>query len=137
MNITDFTQNHIEEATVLAKANYDEEKQFVKILPTVDTLPELKSFADNCLGAAAFENNRMPGFLCCYPPHENAFRTSDVKGVFSPIHAHGAVCVNYEGYTRLGADFESFNPAASGFWLKYFTAYTNSVARRIDDRILE
>jgi GNAT superfamily N-acetyltransferase len=37
-----------------------------------------------------------------------------------------------EGYTRLGVDFESYNPTAYGFWLKYFTAYTNSVVRRID-----
>lgn len=31
-----------------------------------------------------------------------------------------------EGYTRLGVNFESFNPTARGFWLKYFTAYTNN-----------
>ena len=37
-----------------------------------------------------------------------------------------------EGYTRLGVDFESFNPTATGFWLKHFTAYTSSVVRRID-----
>ena len=42
-----------------------------------------------------------------------------------------------EGYTRLGVDFESINPSGSGFWLKFFHAYTNSVVRRIDDRILE
>lgn len=41
-----------------------------------------------------------------------------------------------EGYTRLGVDFESFNPTAYGFWLKYFTAYTHSVVRRIDEKIL-
>jgi len=34
-------------------------------------------------------------------------------------------------------DFESINPSGSGFWLKFFHAYTNSVVRRIDDRILE
>ena len=39
-----------------------------------------------------------------------------------------------EGYTRLGVDFESFNPTALGFWLKHFTAYTNSVVRRIDEK---
>ena len=38
-----------------------------------------------------------------------------------------------EGYILLGVDFESFNPTAYGFWLKYFTAYTNSVVRRIDE----
>jgi hypothetical protein len=38
-----------------------------------------------------------------------------------------------EGFESLGVDFEGFNPTASGFWLKYFTAYTNSVTRRIDE----
>jgi len=37
-----------------------------------------------------------------------------------------------EGYKLLGVDFESFNPTASGFWLKYFTAYTSSVIRKIN-----
>lgn len=41
------------------------------------------------------------------------------------------------GYIRLGVDFESFNPSGSGFWLKNFTAYTNSVVRRIDENILK
>lgn len=40
-----------------------------------------------------------------------------------------------EKFTLLGVDFESFNPTAYGFWLKYFSAYTNSVVRRADDRI--
>jgi len=38
------------------------------------------------------------------------------------------------GYTRCGVDFESFNYTGRKFWLKYFTAYTNSVVRRIDER---
>ncbi|MHB8070877.1 MAG: GNAT family N-acetyltransferase [Candidatus Cryosericum sp.] len=42
-------------------------------------------------------------------------------------------CLNTEGYTRLGVDFESFNPTAWGFWLKHFAPYTHSVVRRIDE----
>ena len=41
-----------------------------------------------------------------------------------------------QGYTRLGVDFESINPVAYGFWLKYFDAYTHSVVRRIDEHII-
>jgi len=37
-------------------------------------------------------------------------------------------------YSRLGVDFESINPTAWGFWLKYFDAYTHSVVRRIDEK---
>lgn len=40
-----------------------------------------------------------------------------------------------EGYIRLGVDFESINPTARGFWLKYFQDYTHSVVRRIDERV--
>ena len=41
-----------------------------------------------------------------------------------------------EGYQRVGVDFESFNPTALNFWLKYFSAYTNSVVRRIDEQVI-
>ena len=40
------------------------------------------------------------------------------------------------GYIRLGVDFESINPSGSGFWLKYFAAYTHSVVRRIDENAI-
>lgn len=41
-----------------------------------------------------------------------------------------------EGYSRLGVDCESFNPTALHFWSKYFTAYTHSVVRRIDENAI-
>jgi GNAT superfamily N-acetyltransferase len=40
------------------------------------------------------------------------------------------------GYPLCGVDFESFNPAGSNFWTKYFTPYTYSMVRRIDERII-
>lgn len=42
--------------------------------------------------------------------------------------------LNRGGITRCGVDFECFNATARKFWLKYFTAYTNSVVRRVDER---
>lgn len=314
MQILDFKEKHIEEATELALANYDEERRFVKELPQISAIPDLKGFSANGLGVAAFENEKMVGFLCGCDPFDNVFRATDVRGVFSPMganaavsencskiyaamyqeaakkwikagavshavclyahdeesqkqffyygfglrcldairpmelidcgpcsgynfvelpkaefeavyplhlelyrhycespffmnrkpetmeefaaislqdegryfaaeqsgqicaflkisvpgetfittdssyqHINGAYCLpqhrgrgvyqnllNFaidvlkrEGYTRLGVDFESFNPTARGFWLKYFTAYTHSVTRRIDERILQ
>lgn len=59
------------------------------------------------------------------------------KSVMQNLLNFMIVTLKSEGYARLGVDFESFNPTAYGFWLKYFTAYTKGVARRIDDRILE
>lgn len=314
MDILNFEKKHVKEATAIALANYHDERQFVKDLPQVCNIPDLNGFAENGLGVAAFENGKMMGFLCCYEPFDNAFRATDVRGIFSPmganaavsknrsriyaamyqaagakwvktgavshaicLHAHdeelqrqffrygfglrcldairpmelidckpcgdydftelsktecypvyplhlalyrhycespffmnrkpetqeefmvssmqeggryfvakqngklcaflkisafgetfaatgntyrhirGAYCLpehrgkglyqnllNFtiatlkrEGYTRLGVNFESFNPTARGFWLKYFTAYTNSVVRRIDERITQ
>jgi len=42
-----------------------------------------------------------------------------------------------ENNQLLGVDFESFNPTASNFWLKYFAEYTHSVVRRIDDLFIK
>ena len=33
----------------------------------------------------------------------------------------------------LGVDYETFNATAHGYWTKYFTTYTHSVVRRIDE----
>lgn len=41
-----------------------------------------------------------------------------------------------EGYTCLGVDCESFNPTALNFWTKYFSVYTHSVVRRIDENAI-
>jgi len=40
-------------------------------------------------------------------------------------------------YPLLGVDFESFNIKGASFWNRHFTPYTYSLARRIDERILE
>jgi len=39
------------------------------------------------------------------------------------------------GYPLCAVDFESINPSGSNFWTKYFTPYTHSVVRRIDERV--
>jgi GNAT superfamily N-acetyltransferase len=56
-------------------------------------------------------------------------------GIFTKLLSWLMDILASEGYTRCGVDFESFNPMASGFWLKHFTAYTHGVVRRIDERI--
>lgn len=91
MKIIDFTPEHMEEAMVIAKANYEEERRYVPILPEVDVLPELTHFAENNLGVAAFDGDKMIGFLGAYRPVEDTFGTTGVRGTFSPIHAHGVI----------------------------------------------
>lgn len=58
-------------------------------------------------------------------------------GVYQNLLDFLITTLKAEGYTCLGIDFESFNPTAYGFWLKYFNAYTNSVVRRIDELAIE
>lgn len=53
-------------------------------------------------------------------------------GVYQELLAYLINVLKEEGYTRLGVDFESFNLTARGFWLKFFTPYTNSLVRRVD-----
>lgn len=57
------------------------------------------------------------------------------SGVFTKLVSILMDVLASEGYSRCGVDFESFNPTATGFWMKHFTAYTHSVVRRIDERI--
>lgn len=66
----------------------------------------------------------------CLPEHRG-------KGLYQNLLNFTISALKREGYTRLGVDFESFNPTARGFWLKYFSAYTNGVVRRIDERITQ
>lgn len=112
MEIKKFTENDIEEARKIAMSNYDEEKKHVNELPEINRLPELEYFAANGLGVAAFENDKMVGFLCCYEPWEGAFDMRDTLGTFSPLYAHGAIKRNrgfiyqrmYESAAKLWAE---------------------------------
>lgn len=94
MKINNFEKQHLEEAASLALANYHEERLLVKELPLVNDIPDLSSLAENGFGVAAFEDGKMIGFLSCYLPFDNAFGSTDVKGVFSPMGANAAVSAN-------------------------------------------
>jgi len=78
----------------------------------------------------ACEDSSMMNICGAYCLHEHRS-----KDVYRNLLNFLILTLKSEGYTRLGVDFKSFNPTASGFWLKYFTAYTNSVVRRIDDGV--
>lgn len=58
------------------------------------------------------------------------------RGIYQNLLNDVIDVLKQEGYTHLGVDFESMNPTANGFWGKYFAAYTQSVVRRVDERIL-
>jgi len=55
------------------------------------------------------------------------------KGIMQGLLNHVITQLKVDKVNSLGVDFESFNLSSSGFWLKHFTAYNYSVARRIDE----
>ncbi|MBN2075200.1 MAG: GNAT family N-acetyltransferase [Dehalococcoidales bacterium] len=102
MYIVDFTEDHIEQALTLVIENYEEERRQLPVLPPVTAFPSLNHFAGNKLGVTAFEDSKMLGFLCCYKPFEDSFRTTGIKGIFSPVHVHAVIRENRERiYKRL------------------------------------
>jgi len=60
-------------------------------LPKGVLIPDLTQFAKNNMGVAALEGEELIGYLGAYYPIEDAFGTTNVKGIFSPIHAHGVI----------------------------------------------
>lgn len=116
MKIVEFDSAHAAVAAELAMADYEEERDRVPALPIMKALPDLRPFADNHLGVAAFEGDEMLGFLCCLEPWEHAFQTA-AKGTFSPMHAHGA---RKEGR---GVIYQRMYQAAAEKWVKKGITY--------------
>ena len=94
MKIVDFSAAHIEQAERITKQNYEEERKIIPALPPVDAIPDLTQYVENGLGVAALEDNTMLGYLCAVGPFKNAFGSTEVTGVFSPMGAHGAALDN-------------------------------------------
>lgn len=120
-------------------------------------LEPLEKFRDRCeTGEDRCFAARLRGSDCAYLKLSKTGETFITENAPFYRHITGAFCLpehrgkdvmqnllNFvqdilqkEGCTHLGVDFESINPAAYGFWEKYFTAYTCGVVRRIDERIL-
>jgi len=57
------------------------------------------------------------------------------RGVGLALLAQAQNWLKEEGYPLCGVDFESINIAGSKFWNRYFTPYTFSLVRRIDERV--
>lgn len=59
------------------------------------------------------------------------------QGVMQSILNRAVDDYRIDGIKLIGVDYESFNATAYGFWQKYFTDYTHTVVRRIDELALE
>jgi hypothetical protein len=102
IKIIDFSESHIEQAMIIAKINYENERKNVDILPQIDIFPDLTEFTENNLGVSAFEGNKMVGYLCCFGPFQNAFKTTNDVGVYIPVHGHGIIDCNHKNiFARL------------------------------------
>ena len=109
MNIVSFGQAHAVQAMQLAQAEYEAERSLVPSLPQTQ-VPDLRGFTCNGLGVAAFDGNTMVGFLCVHGPFKRAFGSTDVKGVYSPMHGHAAIGDKARVYHRM-------YQAAAGKWV--------------------
>lgn len=110
------------------------QEQFQSVYFTAKYEEQIVAFVRAELDGENFICN-TPGYLhvkgaYCLPEHRG-------KGLNQKLLSMLMQKLKTKGYTRLGVDFESLNPTAYGFWLKYFDAYTHSVVRRIDEKILE
>lgn len=94
MVIITFTKEHIPQALRLIHEGYERERRYIPILPEINAYPELTAFAENQLGVAAFQGKELLGFLCSRGPFNNAFRSTTVTGVFSPMHGNAATGEN-------------------------------------------
>jgi GNAT superfamily N-acetyltransferase len=124
---------------------------FIPLLPDMDVYKVREENARRCSRYfVAKDGERLVAFIevmesgenfaCADPQMINicgAYMLPEYRGsgIFTKLLAYLTDRIKNEGYIRCGVDFESFNPTAGGFWLKYFTAYTYSVVRRIDERI--
>lgn len=88
MQIIEFNRAWMEQAQGLIRSGYLDERKAVPALPEKAAIPSLDALAGNGLGVAAVEDGKLLGFLGAYGPWQPVFCTPDVRGVFSPLHAH-------------------------------------------------
>lgn len=90
---------------------------YIRIQPEGETSVSYHSQIMNVTGAYVSEESRS-------------------KGVASLLLNEVQLWLNDQGISCCGVDYEAINPAATRFWNRYFTPYTYSVTRRIDERII-
>lgn len=93
MEIKKLDMQYLDAIMKLAYENYLEECKETKSLPEVEKVADLSYFASNGLGVVALEDDQVVGFWAHFVPWDRAF-DSNVKGTFTPVHAHGAVVTN-------------------------------------------
>lgn len=116
MDIVEFTHQHIPAAQAITKETYLQAQRQIPALPDWNQPPEFTGLAENRLGVAAVANGELLGYLCCFSPFPNAFRTTGVRGVFSPLHGSG-VATRVAGASRADL-YARLYQAAAQRWVK-------------------
>jgi GNAT superfamily N-acetyltransferase len=109
--------NHPNHHLWIAKKD-DEAIGYIRIQPEGETVVSLHSQVMNITGAYVEENFRS-------------------LGVASLLLDEVQRWLIEQGIHLCGVDYETINPSAYRFWNRYFTPYTVSVTRRIDERIAQ
>ena len=130
MNIIDFAPQHIDAACIIARENYNEERGFVPALPDINDMPDLSWFAENKLGVAALEGDRLVGFLCAVGPIERPFQIDNLLGAYVPLHAHGAVAENRAGIYAAMYEVAAVKWLRTGMSNHAITLYAHDEAAR-------
>ncbi len=100
-------------------AAYQDEKPlgYMRIEPNAETFVSEHNDAMNITGAYVLDNERK-------------------SGIGTMLLGAIQDWLLKNGYPLCGVDFEAINTIGSSFWNKYFTPYTFSLVRRIDERVL-
>ena len=116
MQIIDFTKDWLSQAQTLVQQNYREACAALPALPNA-AIPPLDHFAENGMGVAAVEGDRLLGFLGGYPPFRPVYCTQNDAGVWSPLHAHA---VQKENRQKI---WQRLYQAAGAKWVAAGAAY--------------
>lgn len=129
-------------------------RQSPMFMPNADEDPireqEEWNSGDKCHEWLAFRGAKPIGIMRLGPQGENfvsrqpsvlnikgAYVIEDERaaGVATSLLATADSWAKGHGYPLLGVDYETINPLGSGYWERYFTPYTYSLVRRVDERI--
>jgi GNAT superfamily N-acetyltransferase len=144
---------HLLEEISIEFANYMKSSPlFMLHDPNDDHTKEHQEFLENQNNHLwiAYNDNKAIGYIKIQPEGETFIslheKVMNITGAFVlPEYRNSNVASSLlnivekwsldNNYKLLGVDFESFNILGSSFWNKYFTPYTYSLVRRIDERI--
>lgn len=121
--------------------------------PEEDPLKDLRTWMadDDHRIYAAWDDSSVMGYLRVQP-HAESYVSHHPKlrnitaayvdpsarhhGIASALLASAIHDMKRAGVKWCGVDYETINPSGSAFWEKHFDAYTFSLTRRIDERIV-